>query len=81
MTERKSQVKNLFFQAAKRGDQSKLQAYQEALEAGLGTRDREGNTVLHHAAAKGHLELVRWLVKEQAQDPSAQMNQVKRRYY
>ena len=69
-TPKEDKVKSAFFQAAKTGNQSKLLAYQDVLDDGLAARDSEGNTALHHAAAQGHLELVKWLVKEQEQDAS-----------
>ncbi len=68
-------TRNLFFQAAKNGDQTKLSTYQELLDDGLGTRDADGNTALHHAAANGHLALVKWLVEEQDQYPSESNDQ------
>ena len=64
-TQKEDKTKSAFFQAAKNGDQTKLSNYQELLDEGLGERDADGNTALHHAAANGHVELVKWLVKEQ----------------
>lgn len=62
---KEDKIKTGFFQAAKAGDQNKVSNYSELLEEGLLTQDSEGNTVLHHAAANGHVSLVEWLVKEQ----------------
>ena len=69
-TPNEDKVKRAFFQAAKTGNQNQLLAYQALLDEGLEARDDESNTALHHAAANGQVELVKWLVKEQGRYPS-----------
>ena len=69
-SQKEDKVKASFFRAAKLGDRKKLSVCSIYQRDGLSTRDSEGNTALHHAAANGHLELVKWLVKEQGMNVS-----------
>jgi ankyrin repeat protein len=52
-----------FIKAAKKGDLDQLKALLKSDKTLLDTRDTDGSTALHCATWKGHLEVVKFLLK------------------
>jgi len=51
----------------KDGDLSGLRYYLEKAKLNINEQDVQGDTTLHHAAARGHLETLKWLIEEAAE--------------
>lgn len=51
----------------KDGDLSGLRYYLEKAKLDINEQDVQGDTTLHHAAARGHLETLKWLIEEAAE--------------
>lgn len=55
-----------FFQAALNGDFDTIRRYYKVLKADLDKRDLGGMTALHHACARRHLKIVKYLIHKNA---------------
>jgi len=54
------------FKAAEKGDLKKVKMYIEKKKVNINAQEKDGDTALHEAAEEGHVEVVRYLLRKDA---------------